>query len=176
LRHRGVERRARGGSRGLAGARAATRCRAVRVPARAPPAGGGPRAGARGAGERRLRSRALRGAPSRGAGPRADACITSGSEPERIGAMPRLERPDGVEIHWEEEGEGPLVVLSGYWSLHPSVFAPITDELRGDHRVVRYDDRGTGGSTHAGPYDLETASSDLEAVVEAGGGPAVIIG
>lgn len=90
--------------------------------------------------------------------------------------MPRLERPDGVEIHWEEEGEGPLVVLSGYWSLHPSVFAPITEELHGDHRVVRYDDRGTGASTHAGPYDLETASGDLEAVAEAAGGSAVIIG
>jgi pimeloyl-ACP methyl ester carboxylesterase len=90
--------------------------------------------------------------------------------------MPRLERPDGVEIHWEEEGEGPLVVLSGYWSLHPSVFVPIIEELRRDHRVVRYDDRGTGASTHAGPYDLETASGDLEAVVEAAGGSAVIIG
>src|SRR5436190_11280334 len=89
--------------------------------------------------------------------------------------MPRLERPDGVEIHWEEAGEGPLVVLSAYWSLHPSVFAPLTGELRSDHRVVRSDDRGTGASTHAGPYDLETASGDLEAVVEAAGGSAVII-
>src|SRR4051812_23414947 len=90
--------------------------------------------------------------------------------------MPRLERPDGIEIQWEEQGEGPLVVLSGYWSLHPSVFTPITGELRGDHRVVRYDDRGTGASTRAGPYDIETASGDLEAVVEAAGGSAVIIG
>jgi pimeloyl-ACP methyl ester carboxylesterase len=90
--------------------------------------------------------------------------------------MPTLERPDGIEIHYEEHGDGPLVVLAAYWSMHPSALGPITEELVRDHRVVRYDDRGTGLSTHAGPYDLDTASSDLEAVVEAAGGPAVIAG
>lgn len=89
--------------------------------------------------------------------------------------MPGTERPDGVEIHWVERGEGPLVVLSCYWSFHPSVFEPITEELQRDHRVVRYDDRGTGESTKAGPYDLDTAISDLEAVIEAAGGPAVVV-
>jgi pimeloyl-ACP methyl ester carboxylesterase len=89
--------------------------------------------------------------------------------------MPGTERPDGVVIHWKERGEGPLVLLSCYWSLHPSVFGPITEELQRDHRVVRYDDRGTGESTKAGPYDLDTATTDLEAVIEAAGGPAVII-
>lgn len=90
--------------------------------------------------------------------------------------MPRLKRPDGVEIHWEERGEGPLVILASYWSFHPSVFDPITEELRRDHRVVRYDDRGAGASTRAGPYDLDTAASDLEAVIEAAGGAAVVVG
>ena len=86
-----------------------------------------------------------------------------------------VERPDGVGIHWVERGEGPLVVLASYWSLHPSVFGPITDELVADHRVVRYDDRGTGESTHAGPYALDTASDDLAAVIEAAGAPAVVL-
>jgi pimeloyl-ACP methyl ester carboxylesterase len=89
--------------------------------------------------------------------------------------MPSVERPDGVRIHWVERGEGQLVVLASYWSMHPSVFDPITGELEGDHRVVRYDDRGTGESTHVGPYDLDTSSSDLAAVIEAAGGPAVIV-
>jgi pimeloyl-ACP methyl ester carboxylesterase len=90
--------------------------------------------------------------------------------------VPRLERDDGIEIHWEERGEGPLVVVVSYWSMHPSVFGPLTGELSRDHRVVRYDDRGTGESTHAGPYDLDTGAADLEAVIEAAGAPAVLVG
>jgi pimeloyl-ACP methyl ester carboxylesterase len=90
--------------------------------------------------------------------------------------MPRLTRPDGVEIHWEECGRGPLVVLANWWSLHPSVLEPITADLERDHRVVSYHDRGAGESTRAGPYDLDTSADDLAAVIEAANGPAVIVG
>jgi pimeloyl-ACP methyl ester carboxylesterase len=90
--------------------------------------------------------------------------------------MPTLARPDGVEIHFEERGSGPLVVVVSYWSMHPSVFEPLTHELESDRRVVRYDDRGTGQSTRKGPYDLETAATDLEALVEHLGEPAVLVG
>ena len=89
--------------------------------------------------------------------------------------MAVLERPDGVEIHWEERGEGPLVVLSPYWSMHPSSFEGLLGELAPDHRVVAFDDRGTGWSTHSGPYDLETSADDLEAVTGAAGGDAVVV-
>lgn len=90
--------------------------------------------------------------------------------------MPRAITPDGVGIHWEERGSGPPVVLVSYWNLHPSVFGPITRELEGDHRVIRYDDRGCGESEAVGPHDMETAAVDLEAVCEAAGdGPAVAI-
>jgi len=89
--------------------------------------------------------------------------------------MPRAPATGGVEIHYEEQGSGPLVVLSSYWSLHPSVFGPITAELAGDHRVVRYDDRGTGRSSPDGPYDLDTAAEDLAAVIEHAGAPAVVL-
>jgi pimeloyl-ACP methyl ester carboxylesterase len=90
--------------------------------------------------------------------------------------MPTLARPDGVEIHFEERGSGPLVVMVSYWSMHPSVYAPLTEELESDRRVVRYDDRGTGRSTRTGPYDLDTAAGDLEALVENLGEPAVLVG
>lgn len=89
--------------------------------------------------------------------------------------MPRLQRPDGVEIDYSEHGSGPLVVLAAFWSTHPSVFDPLIAELRDDHRVVRYDDRGAGNSTKAGPYDMETAADDLEALLEHLGEPAVIV-
>jgi pimeloyl-ACP methyl ester carboxylesterase len=91
--------------------------------------------------------------------------------------MPLLKRDDGIEIFWEERGSdsGPLVVLAPYCISHPSVFDPLEAELAPDHRVVRYDDRGSGASTHQGPYDMETGAADLEAVVEAAGGSAVVV-
>jgi pimeloyl-ACP methyl ester carboxylesterase len=87
-----------------------------------------------------------------------------------------LERELGIRIHWEERGEGPLVVLAPYSIFHPSVYDPIAAELERDHRVVRYDDRGSGQSTRTGPHDMDTGAGDLEAVIEASGSPAVIVG
>ena len=90
--------------------------------------------------------------------------------------MPRATAADGVELHYEERGSGPLVVLSCYWSLHPSAFEPIARELERDHRVVTYHDRGSGLSERSGPYDLDTAAADLLTVIEAAGGSAVVAG
>lgn len=90
--------------------------------------------------------------------------------------MPHLKRDDGVEIHWEEWGEGPLVVIVPHWSGMPEVFDPLIAELSRDHRAVRYDARGTGESTRRGPYDMDTGSADLAALIEAAGGTAVALG
>jgi pimeloyl-ACP methyl ester carboxylesterase len=91
--------------------------------------------------------------------------------------MPRIKRPGGIEIHWEERGHGPPVVLVSYWNIVPRAVDPITDELSGDHRVIRYDDRGAGESTRLGPYDLDTAAADLQAVIEeVSDQPAVLLG
>jgi pimeloyl-ACP methyl ester carboxylesterase len=89
--------------------------------------------------------------------------------------VPSVERDDGVSIHWEMSGDGPLVVLVPYVNAFPDVWAGIIADLERDHRVLRYDARGTGESTRRGPYDPETAAADLEAVIEAAGGPAVVI-
>jgi pimeloyl-ACP methyl ester carboxylesterase len=89
--------------------------------------------------------------------------------------MPRLERPDGVELHWEDRGQGPLLVLAPYTFGHPGVYEALLADLAGDHRVVTWDARGTGKSTPAGPYDMETDCSDLEAILEAGGGAAAVL-
>src|SRR5918996_1922077 len=90
--------------------------------------------------------------------------------------MPRLRRPDGAEIEWRVQGpEGPLVAIAPM-SLHPtSACSPIAANLAADHRVLTYDLRGTGGSSRAGPYDMETDAGDLAAVVEEAGGDALAI-
>jgi pimeloyl-ACP methyl ester carboxylesterase len=89
--------------------------------------------------------------------------------------MPKLTRPDGVEIHFEERGEGsPVVLALGTFSA-PAAFEPLIEELASDHRVVTYDPRGTGRSTRTGPYDIETDTDDFEAVVREIGGGAVVV-
>ena len=87
----------------------------------------------------------------------------------------KLRRPDGVELHVEERGEGPPIVLAPYWSGSPRVYEGLLSDLAGDHRVVSFDARGTGESTRRGPYDMATDCADLEAVLERVGGPAVLL-
>jgi pimeloyl-ACP methyl ester carboxylesterase len=90
--------------------------------------------------------------------------------------MPFVSGGDGARIHWEEQGEGPLVVLAGHVFGHPSIFEPLTADLVADHRVVIFHARGTGQSSRQGPHDLDTGAEDLAAVIEAAGGPAVLLG
>lgn len=90
--------------------------------------------------------------------------------------MPLLSRPDDIEIHWEERGEGPLVVLATQFFGTPAIFEALIADLATDHRVVTYDLRGTGESTREGPYDVATDSADLAALIESIGGPAVVVG
>ena len=89
--------------------------------------------------------------------------------------MPMLKREDGIELHYEERGEGPLVALVPYLNVHPTAFEPLIAELEEDHRLVRYDARGYGESTRSGPHDGDTAAADLCAVAEHEGGGAVVV-
>jgi pimeloyl-ACP methyl ester carboxylesterase len=90
--------------------------------------------------------------------------------------MPAVERPDGVEIHWDQQGRGPLVLIAHQilWS-YPKVYAELIGDLVRDHRVVTYDPRGCGPSSRQGPYDADTDTGDLLAVAEAAGGHAVAL-
>ena len=90
--------------------------------------------------------------------------------------MPEIERPDVIRIHWEERGDGRLVLLSHHWYANPAVLEELLAELARDHRVATYNPRGTGRSTRSGPYEAETDTADLEAVLEQLGGEATVIG
>jgi pimeloyl-ACP methyl ester carboxylesterase len=90
--------------------------------------------------------------------------------------MPGLQRPEGVEIHWDARGTGPLVVFLHHCFSHPAVYQGLLEELARDHRVITYDARGTGGSTRTGPYDVLVDVEDLEALAEEVGGDMVAVG
>jgi pimeloyl-ACP methyl ester carboxylesterase len=89
--------------------------------------------------------------------------------------MPKLKRDDGTEIHWEERGEGPLVVAMPHAFAYPKALEGLLSDLAGDHTVVAMDARGTGGSSRQGPYDVATDRADLQAVIEEVGRPAVAL-
>src|SRR5688500_9155228 len=90
--------------------------------------------------------------------------------------MPVLRRPGGVEIHWEERGDGPLVLFVQHCFSHPAVYEGLCEALGRDHRLVTYDPRGTGESTREGPFALLVDVEDLEALADELGGNAVAVG
>jgi pimeloyl-ACP methyl ester carboxylesterase len=91
--------------------------------------------------------------------------------------MPRLRRPDGVEIEWQVQGAGGPLVAIALMSLHPvGACGRFAADMVRDHRVLTYHQRGMGGSSRAGPYDLQTDAADLAAAVEEAGGPALVVG
>jgi pimeloyl-ACP methyl ester carboxylesterase len=90
--------------------------------------------------------------------------------------VPELKRADGVEVHWEEQGEGPTVFFAHMpWLTMPSRFDGLLTDLATDHRILTRDPRGVGQSSRGGPYDITTDADDMAALVEAVGPPAVII-
>ena len=86
-----------------------------------------------------------------------------------------ITRPDGVRLAFEEEGEGPLVVLSNQFFGGADTFAALIADLTRDHRFVSYHLRGTGDSDRRGPYDFETDAADLQALTEWAGEPALVV-
>jgi pimeloyl-ACP methyl ester carboxylesterase len=88
--------------------------------------------------------------------------------------MPHLTRPDGVEIHWEEAGDGPGVLICNTFNLNP--LDELVARLADSRRVVIYEPRGVGRSTLAGPYDLGTGVEDAEALLEETGPVEVALG
>jgi pimeloyl-ACP methyl ester carboxylesterase len=84
----------------------------------------------------------------------------------------------GSRIAYDRSGSGPVVILVG-GALSYRKFKQMEElaELLSDHcTVVNYDRRGRGDSTEGGPNALEREIEDLDALIEAEGGPASLWG
>jgi pimeloyl-ACP methyl ester carboxylesterase len=91
--------------------------------------------------------------------------------------VPRVTRPEGVAIAWNQRGEGPADALANIGYAGSVVLQGLIDELASDHRVISYDPRGTGRSSRRGPYEIGTDAEDLIAVLEdAGATETIVIG
>lgn len=83
---------------------------------------------------------------------------------------------DGQGIAFAASGEGPPLLRAGHWLTHleldwdSEVWRPLLTMLSQHHRLVRYDQRGTGLSDRAlENCGLEVFIDDLEAVADAAG-------
>jgi non-heme chloroperoxidase len=82
--------------------------------------------------------------------------------------MPSIQTRDGVNLHVKDAGTGAPVVLIHGWPLTGDMWEYQTVALlEAGYRVITYDRRGFGQSSHPiGPYDYDTFADDLATVIE----------
>ena len=82
--------------------------------------------------------------------------------------MAVIETPDGFTLHVKDAGKGRPVVLIHGWPLTGDMFEYQTVALlEAGYRVITYDRRGFGQSSHpATGYDYDTFADDLATVLE----------
>jgi 3-oxoadipate enol-lactonase len=74
---------------------------------------------------------------------------------------------NGIEIHYEIEGEGPVVTFSHSLACHLGMWDAQVAALRERYRVLRFDTRGHGRtSAPAGRYTLDQLAGDLRALLD----------
>jgi 3-oxoadipate enol-lactonase len=75
---------------------------------------------------------------------------------------------NGIQIHYQVEGDGPWVVLSHSLACSLAMWAPQVAALRARYRVLSFDTRGHGGSdAPPGAYSLEQLADDVHGLLGA---------
>jgi len=85
---------------------------------------------------------------------------------------------DGTRIAYEKSGNGPLLILVD-GALCSRAFGPmpkLAQLLTGNFTVITYDRRGRNESTDTQPYAVEREIEDMEALINANGGSALVAG
>ncbi len=74
---------------------------------------------------------------------------------------------NGIDIHYEREGSGPVVTLSHSLGCHLGMWDEQARALRERYTVLRYDTRGHGrSSAPRGPYTLDGLADDLKGLLD----------
>jgi len=92
--------------------------------------------------------------------------------------MKTVTSTDGTTIAYDQAGTGPLLVLVD-GALNSRSFGlngPLAPILADRFTVVTYDRRGRGDSGDTQPYAVQREIEDLEAIIDAVGGPAYVYG
>jgi pimeloyl-ACP methyl ester carboxylesterase len=90
--------------------------------------------------------------------------------------MEQAESADGTAIAFERSGAGPALIFIGGALSDRSGGIALSDRLASKVTVYRYDRRGRGSSGDTPPYAVEREIEDLDAVIGATGGSALVYG
>lgn len=75
----------------------------------------------------------------------------------------------GVQLHWDEQGSGhPVLLIMGHL-LPGRMWYPVLPALSTRHRVVWFDNRGTGDSDSTDTATVSDLAADARAVMDAAG-------
>jgi len=87
-------------------------------------------------------------------------------------------RVNGVELHYEEHGDGDPIVLLHGWLDNATVWDAQVEFLAKAHKVIAYDHRGHGRSERPkGDYSVRTLADDLHALARSLGlGKVALVG
>jgi pimeloyl-ACP methyl ester carboxylesterase len=92
--------------------------------------------------------------------------------------MPKLDR-DGVAIHYEVHGQGPVILLSHGYSAASGMWAGQIEALSKAHTLVTWDMRGHGQSDYPedpAAYSEAATVADMAAILDAVGADKAVIG
>jgi len=82
--------------------------------------------------------------------------------------MPIAER-NGVRLHWAQQGDGtPLLLIMGH-RYSSAMWYPLLPALTARHRVIWFDNRGTGGSDSCTGFTVRDMALDALAIMDAAG-------
>jgi pimeloyl-ACP methyl ester carboxylesterase len=92
--------------------------------------------------------------------------------------MKQVTSKDGTRIAYDQEGQGPALILVGgalSYRSHQSNY-DLVNLLSSHFTVINYDRRGRGDSGDTPPYAVEREVEDIEALIDAVGGKASLYG
>jgi 3-oxoadipate enol-lactonase len=72
-----------------------------------------------------------------------------------------------VRLHWEEQGSGPPVLLIMGHAFPSDMWYPVIPALAAEHRVIWFDNRGTGRSDAPRQATMADLAGDARAVLDA---------
>lgn len=76
---------------------------------------------------------------------------------------------NGVRLHWQSEGDGtPILLVMGH-RYSSAMWYPVMPAFTAEHRVIRFDNRGTGQSDTTRDVTVQELADDAFVVMDAAG-------
>jgi pimeloyl-ACP methyl ester carboxylesterase len=89
--------------------------------------------------------------------------------------LPTISSPDGTKIAYDQQGEGPILILvDGALTVHSAGSGELAKLLAPHFTVIGFDRRGRGESGDTLPYAIDREIDDIEALIDHAGASAGI--